>query len=146
MAEKSKRPKKESGDKNGGQVFHIEGGIHAERDVIQGDQTNIYHQQIANIQTPAAFVAELQKLQEQIAALKKKPELTSSQTQTLEVVEGQIKEVAEEAKKPEPLGARITATLTGAKAVMDSISGSVESAVGLGAALAGLTKIAMTLF
>jgi hypothetical protein len=62
------------------------------------------------------------------------------------VVEGQIQQVIEEAEKPQPLAARITATLTGAKAVMDSLGDTVKSAVGLGAVLGGLADIALKVF
>ncbi len=120
--------------------------IKAGRDVVIGDQYNDFRQQVARIESPQAFVTELGQLQAQIAALKQTPQLTPAQTQTIEVVEGQVKEVIEEAKKPQPLGARITATLTGAKAVMDSLSGSVASAVGLGATIAGFGAIALKLF
>jgi len=120
----------------------VGGNIVAKRDVIMGDQYN-YPQQVAS---PAEFVAGLQKLQAQIAALKQQPALTPAQAQTIEVVEGQIKDVVEEAQKPQPLAARMTATLVRAKAVMDSLAGSVTSAVGLGTALAGFGQIALKLF
>ncbi|MCX6080210.1 MAG: hypothetical protein NTW32_11805, partial [Chloroflexi bacterium] len=57
------------------QVFIIKGGIHAGRDVIQGDQTNYITQQIANIQSSAEFVRALNEVQAQIAALKTQPGL-----------------------------------------------------------------------
>jgi hypothetical protein len=88
----------------------------------------------------------VKKLQEQLAALKGQPDLRPEQVQTLEVVEGDVQKVIEEAQKPHPLAARITATLAGAKAVMDSLGESVKSAVGLGAVLAGLAQIALKLF
>lgn len=113
----------------------VQGNITAKRDVIMGDQYNDFRQQVAQIASPQEFVTELGKLHSQIAALKQVPEITPAQAQTIEVVEGQVKEVIEEAKKPQPLGARITATLTGARAVMDSMVGGVASAAGLGATL-----------
>lgn len=121
----------------------VGGNIIARRDVIMGDQYNYDQRQIANIASPAEFVSELQKLQAQIGALRQQPTLSPAEAQTIEVVEGQIKDVVEEAQKPQPLAARMTATLTGAKAVMDSLAGSVNSAVGFGAALAGLGQIAL---
>jgi hypothetical protein len=120
----------------------VGGDIKAGRDVIMGDQVNY----AARVTSPQEFVAELGKLRGQIVALKDQPELAPAHRQTIEVVEGQVQQVIEEAQKPQPLGARITATLTGAKAVMDSLSGSVTSAVGLGAALAGLGQVALKLF
>jgi hypothetical protein len=124
----------------------VTGGIHAGRDVIMGDQYNDLRQQVAQIGTPAEFVAQVQALQAQLAALKRQPGLLPAQVQTLEVVEGNIREAVEEAQKPEPLAARITATLTGASAVMDSLSKGVQAAVGLGTVLAGLAHIALRLF
>ena len=124
----------------------VVGGIHAGRDVIMGDQYNDLRQQVAQIGTPAEFVAQVQALQAQLAALKQQPDLLPAQVQTLEVVEGNVQEAVEEAQKPEPLAARITATLTGASAVMDSLSKSVQAAVGLGAVLGGLAQIALRLF
>ena len=60
----STKPKKEQQAR---QIFNIEGGIHAGRDVIQGDQ---YNYQVANVETPAQFVAELGRIQAGIAELK----------------------------------------------------------------------------
>ncbi len=53
----------------------VRGSIKAGRDVIMGDQRAYYdyRQQIAQIASPAEFVAALQKLREQIAALKAQP-------------------------------------------------------------------------
>ena len=124
----------------------VTGGIHAGRDVIMGDQYNDLRQQVAQIGTPAEFVAQVQALQAQLAALKQQPGLLPAQVQTLEVVEGNVREAVEEVQKPEPLAARITATLTGASAVMDSLSKGVQAAVGLGTVLAGLAHIALRLF
>ena len=129
-----------------GTTINVTGGIHAGRDVIQGDQINITHQQIANIETPQAFLDELRALQSQIAALKQLPQATPQDRQTLEVVEGQIATAIEEAQKPKPLGARIQATLTGAKASMALASDTIKAAAGLGATLAGLIEIAIKLF
>ena len=120
----------------------VGGDIKAGRDVIMGDQINY----AARVTSPQEFVTELQKLHGQIVALKDQPQLAPAHQQTIEVVEGQVEQAIEEAQKPQPLGARITATLTGAKAVMDSLAGGVTSAVGLGAALAGLGQIALKLF
>ncbi|MEK7786776.1 MAG: hypothetical protein AAB658_15305, partial [Chloroflexota bacterium] len=76
--------------------------IKAGRDIIMGDQKNIIdnRRQIANIASPAEFVAELHKLQAQIAALKQERQITPAQAQAVEVVEGRVKEVIEEAQKP----------------------------------------------
>ena len=124
----------------------VAGSIKAGRDVIIGDQYNDFRQQIANVASPGEFAAELKKLQAEIAALKGQATLTPAQAQTVEVVEGQIQQVVEEAQKAQPVAARITATLTGAKAVMDSLSGGIASAVGLGTTIAAFGQIALKLF
>ncbi len=124
----------------------IGGNVIAKRDVIIGDQYNDFRQQVAQIGSPAEFVEQVKKLQEQLAALKELPGLLPEHVQTLEVVEGDVQKVIEEAQKPKPLAARMTATLTGAKAVMDSLGESVKSALGLGTVLAGLAQIALKVF
>jgi hypothetical protein len=132
------------GKMTGGVV--VGGSIKAGRDVIMGDQYNDLRQQVAQIASPAEFVARAQELQAKIAEIKKQPDLLPAQVETIEVVEGQVKQAIEEAHKPQPLAARINATLTGAKAVMDSLGDSVKAAVGLGTVLAGLGQIAIKLF
>ena len=124
----------------------VGGNIIAKRDVIMGDQYNDLRQQIAQIATPVEFVARAQEVQKQITAIKQQPDLQPAQVETIEVVEGQVKQVIEEAQKLKPLPARINATLTGAKAVMDSLGDGVKSAIGLGAILGGLAQIALKLF
>ncbi len=131
---------------------NVRGNIIAKRDVIMGDQTNtttnyLYQpQQIANIHNADEFRAELQKVRAEIERLKQQPQLPAPHKASLEVVEGQVAQVMEEMEKPKPLGARIRATLTDAKAALDSLAGGVTSAVGLGTALAGLGQIALKLF
>jgi hypothetical protein len=124
----------------------ISGGVHAGRDVIMGDQYNYFRQEVAQISSPGEFVAKVQELQAQIAALKQQPDLLPAQVESIEVVEGQVGQVIEEARKPQPLAARITAALSGAKGVIDSLGESVKSAIGLGAALAELGQVALKLF
>lgn len=124
----------------------VGGSIKAGRDVVTGDQYNYNWSPISNVSSATEFIVELQRLQIQITELKQQSVLTPAQAQTIEVVEGQVKEVVAEVQKPQPLGARITATLADAQAVMASLAGSVASAVGLGTALAGLGQIALKLF
>ena len=81
-----------------------------------------------------------------LAEIKGQPDLSQAEVDTIEVVEGQMEQVIEEAQKPEPLAARITATLTGAKAVMDSMGDTVKSAIGLGMVVAGLVEIVPKVF
>ncbi len=129
-----------------GRGVFIQGDVHARRDVIFGDQYNLQDQRIANIQTPAEFVQALSLLQAQIAALKQHSELTLQQAQMVEIIQRQVQQAIEEAQKPEPKGTRITAELASAKATMDLIAGAVQSAVGLGATLAGLAGMAIKVF
>jgi len=137
------RPKRASATK--GRIT-VSGGIHARRDVIMGDQYNDFRQQVAQIATPEQFLAQARELQAKLAEIKRQPNLLPEHAETIEVVEGQVEQVVEEAHKPRPLAARINATLTGAKAVMDSLGESVKSAVGLGTVIGGLAQIAMKLF
>lgn len=131
---------------------NVGGNIIAKRDVVLGDQKNVittYHyqpQQIANIQNTDEFRAELQKARAEVERLKQLPQLPAPHKASLEVVDDKMVQVMEEMEKPKPLGARIRTTLTDAKAVLDSLAGGVTSAVGLGAALAGLGGIALKLF
>jgi len=124
----------------------VHGGIHAQRDVIMHDQYNYQDQRVAQIQTPAEFVAELQKLQAEITALKQQPGLTSAHIRNIEIVEGQVEEVTEEAGQPQPLGERIKTILTEAKETMELISGNLQTAANLGATLGGLAMLATKLF
>jgi len=152
VAKKAKTPAKRPAAKKTPTVGTMKGGIvvggkiQAGRDVIMGDQYNDLRQQVAQIATPVEFVARAQEVQKQITAIKQQPDLQPAQVETIEVVEGQVKQVIEEAQKLKPLPARINATLTGAKAVMDSLGDGVKSAIGLGAILGGLAQIALKLF
>lgn len=129
-----------------GRGVFIQGDVYAQRDVIMGDQYNFQDQRIANIQTPAEFLQALSLLQAQIAALKQHSELTLQQAQMVEIIQRQVQQAVEEARKPEPMGTRITAELASAKATMDLIASAVQSAVGLGATLAGLAGMAIKVF
>ncbi len=152
VAKKTKTPAKRPaakktptvGTMKGGVIVH--GKIQAGRDVIMGDQYNDLRQQVEQINSPQEFVARAQELQAKIAEIKKQPDLLPTQVETIAVAEDQVKQVIEEAQKPKPLPARINATLTGAKAVMDSLGESVKSAIGLGTVIAGLGQIAIKLF
>ena len=127
-------------------VVNVKGGINANRDVIIGDQYNDFRMQVAQIVSPQEFVAKLQELQGQIGQVKQQPDLLPEQQEILEIVEGQVTEVIEEAKKPAPKPARIKAKLDVAEGTMKSLAKSVTSAVGLGTALAGFGQIALKLF
>lgn len=130
------------------QVFNIKGGVHAGRDVIQGDQTNYipYNaQQIANLASPAEFLTVLRQAQAQIAEMKK-AELSKAQARNLEAAETLVGEVVEEAQKPQPALDRIKDTLTEAKETMELLSGSIAAATVLGTTLGGLAATAIRLF
>jgi hypothetical protein len=116
----------------------VGGNISAGRDVIQGDQFNDYRQQLGQISSPQDFVAELQKLLEQIAALKQAPELNGGDRQLVEVVEGRLAEAAEEAAKLEPKSEDIVTTLEKAKKTLDALTAGVTSAIGLGTTIGSL--------
>jgi hypothetical protein len=143
MTKKSPKKKLAAESKGG---ISISGGVHARRDVIMGNQYIDLRQQIAQVVSPEEFLARARDLQARLVEIKGQPDLLPAQVETIDVVEGQIQQVIEEAGKPQPLATRISATLTGAKAVMDSLSEGVKSAAGLGAALAGLAEIAFKVF
>ncbi len=128
------------------QVFIIKGGIHAGRDVIQGDQTNYITQQIANIQSSAEFVRALNEVQAQIAALKTQPGLDDADIKMIEVVEGRIAGAADEAKKDKPAPDMIVPKLEKAKATLETFNKSLGAAAALGTTLGGLVALAIKLF
>ncbi len=131
-----------------GPVFNVKGGIHARRDVVMGNQTNYItiNNSTMNIQTPAELVTALQQLQAQVAALKTAPGLDESDVKTVEAIEGRVQDAAAEAQKPEPDGNRIATTLEKARKTMDLLSGSIGSAMTLGATLGNLIVAASKLF
>ncbi len=136
----SAKPKKEQQAK---QIFNIQGGIHAGRDVIQGDQTNYIN--TANIQSPAQFADALRQVQAQIAVLKQ-GQLNSAQARNLEAAELKVIEAVSETQKLQPLGERIKATLTEAKETLELLAGSLSAAAVLGTTLGGLAVMAVKLF
>ena len=127
-------------------VVNIKGDVHADRDVVMGDVTYDLRQQIAQIASPQEFVAKLQELRGQITQAKDLPDVAPEDKEMLLLTEGQVAEVIEEAKKPQPASERIAAKLKSAKKVMDSLGESVTSAVELGTAIAGFGAIALKLF
>ena len=135
------KSKKET-DENGKQVIHV-GTINANK-VTMGNETN-YISNTANIQSPAQFVDELKKLQAQIAMIKQ-GQLSTALARNLEVVEGQISAVTEEAQKPQPALERIQATLSEAKETMELLAGSLSAATTLGATIGWLVLMAARFF
>jgi len=140
MANKSKQEAEQ-----GKQVINVKGGIHAGRDVIQGDQANYITTQVANIQSAAEFVTALQQVQAQIAQLKQ-GQLSPVQSRNLEAAQASVAEAAAEAQKPQPLGERIKTTLGEAKETMELLGGGLAAAATLGGTLGGLLSLAVKLF
>ena len=128
--------------------FDIKGGIHAQRDVIMGDQSNVLYQtaQTLNITAPVQFIEELQRLKVEIGRLKSMPDMEPAAARRLTAVEGDIEEAIVEAEKDEPRAERINSALDGAKETMDKLGGSVASAVNLGMTLGNLALMAWKLF
>jgi chromosome segregation ATPase len=124
----------------------VGGSIKAGRDAIMGDQYNDLRQQVAQIATPAEFLARAQEAQQQIATLKQTPDLLPAQVKRIELAEAEVQEAVQEAQKEKPMGKRINETLDSAKETMEKLAGSVTAAVGLGTVLGGLGQIAIKLF
>jgi len=131
-----------------GNIFNVQGGIHAKRDVIMRDQHNTIHQtsQTLNISTPSEFIAELAQLKAEIERLKQLPNVDSTVVRRLGVVQDDIQDVIAEAKKEAPAAQRIKSTLDGAKETMEKLGGSITSAVNLGTLLGNLAVIAFKVF
>jgi len=129
------------------QLIKVKGGIHAGRDVIQGDQTNyITVTQTNNIQTAAEFVAALQQVRAEISALKSQPGLDADDIKTIEVVEGRIIAASDEAQKEQPAAGEIIPKLEKAKATLESLTASLGAAAALGTTIGGLIMMAVKLF
>jgi len=140
---KKDKPQKPAPPPSIGTQFNFEGGIHAQGDVVLGNQTKY---QVANIQTPTEFRTTLQQIQAQVTELKQQPQLTSAQVRNLEVVEARVIEAGEEAAQPKPMGERIRSTLSEAKETLEILAGSLESAVRLGMDVGALIVLASKLF
>ena len=138
----AKKPSSKSARSN----VTIHGDVHAGRDVVMGDQYNDLRQQIAQIASPADFVAKAREVQSELVRLKTQPEITPSEKRRLEAVEGDVADVIEEALKPKPLPERINGTLTAATQTLENMSKSVAAAVGLGTLLGTLGQAALKLF
>ncbi len=128
--------------------FNIQGGIHARRDVIMGDQENTFYQtgQTLNITSPNQFIEELQKLKAEIERLKQLPSVDPAAARRLIAVEGDIQDAIIEAEKDEPIAERINSTLDGAKETMKKLGGSITTAVNLGTTLGSLALLALKIF
>jgi hypothetical protein len=129
-----------------GTQFNIKGGIHAGRDVVMGDQYNQIYQKVEQNPSPVEFLAALQQVQQELALIKQQPDLNTALVRNLEIVESSVIVAAEMADQPEPPADDIKATLTEAKETMDLISGSLGSAVKLGALIGNLALLAGRVF
>lgn len=150
-AARGSAPRRRAAPRTVQNVRTMKGGVVANRitvgrDMINGDQINIIDKRIAHIATAQDFVAELQKVQAQMAEMKKAPELQPAQARRIEVVEADVQDAIVEAGKPAPVAERINTTLTTAKETMDNLGGGVASAVALGTTLAGLAQVALKVF
>jgi len=133
--------------KKSGATINFNGKVEIAGDVVTGDKiVNQTITNIQNIQSPAEFTQALQHLQGQIAALKEEQALLPAQVEEIEVVEGKLVEVVDASQSDKPNGAAIRKTLDEAKAMLDSIGGAATSAIGLGAILAEIARMAITLF
>ena len=129
-----------------GPTFNIKGGVHAGRDVIMGDQYNRIFQKVEQNPSPAEFAAALRAAREEIDAQKQQPGLTSAQVRNLEIASVKVLEAADKPGQPEPPVDEIKAALSEAKETMDLLSGSLLSAVNLGALLGNLILLAGRVF
>jgi hypothetical protein len=132
----------------GGNVFNFHGEVHVGGNMIGGDQTNYYfnNQQTFNITSPAQFIDELQKLKNAVEQLKSQPNVDPATIRRIDLVQADIEDAVQEAKRENPVGERIKNALDGAKEVMDKVGDSIASAVNLGTTLGNLALIAMKLF
>ena len=142
-------PKAKTPKQTAGRTYNIQGGIHAGRDVIQGDQTKnitiINITNTTNIQSPAEFAAALGQVQAQVADLKQ-AQLTSAQARNLNEVEVRLAEAAEEAQKPAPLGERIKTALAEAKDTLELLGGGLGAALAIGKTIEALMPVITRLF
>ena len=116
--------------------------------MINGNQVNyIYNpQQFAYVSSPLELVAELQKLRLDIARVRQQPQLEAGDRKDIEAVEARIENAEQELQKPEPDFDRVVGTLEKARRTMETLTGSIAAATGLGAALAGVIQLAIKLF
>lgn len=146
-AKRKESPKKHANgaESDGGPNYHFNDKVTIGT-FINRDQHNTYYgDHITNINSPDEFMTALREIRAQLAALQQE-DLTPDQAQEVQTAAEQVTEAAEEISQPEPDGEHINETLQKAQRTMDSLKGSIGSAVSLGTTLAGLIKIAMKLF
>ncbi len=118
----------------------VQGSIRANRDVIMGNQYNDYRQQIAQIATPEQFIAEAEKVQQQIAEAKKLPDLLPAQTRKVQTAEDDLKDAITEAKKSAPSPKTMSDNLKSAAETLDGIGKTVQAAQGMGKKIDDLAR------
>lgn len=141
--------KKKKQNQNNQPTYHIEGDIHAQRDVIMHDQFNQYKQIVKKVEhnpAPAEFAGALRQVQQELAQLKAQSELNTALVRNLEFVEVKVLEAEQKATQPEPPANEIKAALTDAKDTIDLVSGSLASAVNLGTLIGNLLLMAGQVF
>ncbi|MCD4673502.1 MAG: toll/interleukin-1 receptor domain-containing protein [Anaerolineaceae bacterium] len=142
-----KKPAGSSSGDDGGPTYNFNGPVQIMGKFVGRDDYNTYYgNQTTNINSPNEFAAALQVVQAQIAVLQQQADLTAAQRQEVQNAGEQVAEAVQEAGQPEPDGEHIQDTLQGAKQTMDSLAGSIGSAVGLGTTLASLIAMAMKFF
>ena len=129
-----------------GPTYNIEGGVHAERDVIMGNQINYLSKQVEEVHSPADFIQALNDIQKTLAELKAQPNLTKPQANNLEAAKEKVDEAAEKAASEKPPANEIQADLKEAQETMDLLSKGIGTAVQLGTMLGNLALMAVKIF
>lgn len=120
----------------------VEGGIHAGRDIIMGDQTN--YSQI-NVHTQEELIGTLVNLRSEIKEFEKKTKLTPNQRRNLRQADADIMKLTE--LPSSELSAEILMTnLSDASDHIDLLSDEIQAAVSLGTTIRALTMLAAKFF
>jgi hypothetical protein len=122
-------------------TFEIEGGIHAGRDIIMGDQRNY----VMEVTVPTLYQS-LTELRTRIAVLANQPELSDKQLSAIKSVENKLSEATVEIQKTEPNGNLVITSLMNAKKKMKLISDIIQSARALESTINSVTQMATKLF
>ncbi len=128
-----------------GPVYNIRDGVHAGRNVVMGNQSNVITNQ-AQPQNQAEFTAALQALKAEIAVLRQQADLNTAQRSNLDAAHEKVVEAAGQAQQPGAPGWRIRGALEEAKEIMDLLGGGLQAAVVLGARIATLAGLVAKLF
>jgi hypothetical protein len=118
--------------------IHIEGGVHAGRDVIMGDQYNHIVQNVEQNPTPSVYISALKDVQKELTTLRQQPNLNATQVRNIDTAQGKVQEATEKASQPQPAVNEIQAALSEAKDTMDLLAGSILAAASLGVVIGNL--------